>query len=93
MDDQDATGRDPRRPASVVGAGRLDTVATVDEQQAQRRLPPPRHGGRRADDGDHPVLQTGPGDVLAEHPERVHEPELGVDRLGVVVLPAGLVLL
>ena len=48
---------------------------------------------RPADDRDDLVLEPGARDRAAEDRQRVHQPELGVDEGGVVVLPAGLVLL
>ena len=48
---------------------------------------------RVADDRDDDVLEPGRVDRAAEERQRVHAAGLGVDDLGVVVLPAGLVLL
>ena len=49
--------------------------------------------GRVADDRDHGVLESGALDRAAEERKRVDAAGRGIDHLGVVVLPPGLVLL
>lgn len=93
VDHQDAAGGDPRRPALVVGAGRLVGVPAVDEQQRQRAAPERGDVAGAADDRGHLVLQPGAGDGAPELAQRVQLADLRVHQGRVVVLPAGLVLL
>ena len=86
-------GDDVGGPQVVVEAGRLLAVAAVDEQERQRRRPGPRDERRAADHRDHRVLEAGVVDGLAEVRERVHLADGGVDEVGLVPLPPGLVLL
>ena len=93
MDAQRAAGRHVRRPQLVVAVGGFGAVAAVDEQQGQGRGPEATHGGRVAHDRDHRPLQPGVEHGPTEPGQGVHAPHLGVDQVGFVPLPAGLVLL
>ena len=72
--------RDVRRPAGVVGAGRLDAVAAVDEHERRRRRPVAGDVGRAPDDGDDVVLQPGVVDRGPEERQRVHLARCGRRR-------------
>ena len=82
------------RPALVVDAGGLVAVAAVDEQEAPAAWPSAGATvGRVADHRDHRALEAGVVDRPAEARQRVHLPDRGVDEVGLVPLPARLVLL
>ena len=93
VEDEHAARRDVRRPGLVVGQHNVEGVTAVDEHQPERRGPVRGDRRRVADDGDHGVLEPGVLDRAAEERQRVHAARLGIDDLGVVVLPPGLVLL
>ncbi len=93
VEDEHAARRDVRRPGLVVGEHHVQSVTAVDEHEPERRAPVRGDRGRVADDGDHGVLESGVLDRAAEERQRVHAAGLGIDDLGVVVLPPGLVLL
>jgi hypothetical protein len=77
----------------VVGPGRLGAVAAVDEEQGERRGPVGREGRRIGHDGDDRAFEPGVVNGAPEGRQRVDLPDVGVDEVGLVPLPAGLVLL
>ena len=77
----------------VVGHRDVLGVPAVDEQEAERRPPRARDRDRVADDRDHDVLEAGRVDRAPEERQRVHAPGLGIDDLGIVMVPTRLVLL
>jgi hypothetical protein len=93
VDGERAAGDEVGGPQLVVGPGRLDAVTAVDEQERQRSGPRPGHERRLAHDGDDRALEAGVVDRAAEVGQRVHQAHGGVDEVGLVPLPAGLVLL
>ena len=90
---REAAGGHHRSPHLVVEAGRLLTVTPVDEQQGQRGGPVPANRRCVTDQGDHHVIETSPVDGPPEVGQGVEQAELGVDEIGLVPLPAHLVLL
>src|ERR1019366_6124174 len=88
-----AAGAHPRRPALVVGDRCRLGVAAGDEQHPEGGSPDPADVRRGPDDGDDVLLESGRGHGSAEMRQRIEPASGRVDDLGVVVLPARLVLL
>ncbi len=80
-------------PAGVVGAGRLDAVPAVDEHQGRRHRPVAGDHRRLTDHRHDPVLQPGVRIVSRNVGSVSISPVRASTSDGVVVLPAGLVLL
>ena len=93
VDRQRAAGGHPPGPALVVRHRRLLGVPAVDEHQAQRRAPEPGHIGRTAHHDHHVIFESGCGQRGPQRRQRVQAAGPRVDQSGIVVLPAGLVLL
>ncbi len=88
-------GATQRRPALVVGTGPAASVWPPSmNSMPERRPPQPRHVGRPADDRDHVVVRGRRAASVARNVRQGVQPAgRRVDQAGVVVLPAGLVLL
>ena len=76
-----------------VGPGGSLAVSAIDEAEGERTVPTSGQGGGVADDAHHGRLQAGPGDGAAPVRQRVDPAHLGIDEIGLVVLPSALVLL
>src|SRR5690606_19837266 len=93
VDDEEAAVGDVRGPPLVVGGGVFVGVAAVDEDEGERGGPEGGDAGGAADQGDHQVRRARAVEGAAGGGEGVHQTQLRVDGLRVVVVPAGLLLL
>ena len=93
MDGQPPAHGDVRGPPAEVGPGRLIPVAAVNETERERAVPARGERGGVADDAHHRAFEPGRGDGAAPLRQGVDAADRGVDEVGLVVVPPGLVLL
>ena len=93
MDQQGAALDQVWHPAVVVGVCRPTSVAAVDEQERQRDGPGRCDRRRVTNQGHHRALEVRLVDRVPELRQGVDHVHRGIDEVGLVPLPAGLVLL
>ena len=92
MNRQRSTQHNMWRPSLVVRSCRFFAMATVDEQERDRRRPPSCNRRRSPNDCEHNIVQIGVVDGVAKRRQRVHQSGTRINKRSVVVFPTSLVL-
>jgi len=91
VDRQHSAGRHMTGPGPIVAERRLHRMAAIDEQEADRPLPPAAQQGRRSDQRHDRVFKTRARNRAPEFGQRVDPAQLGIEQVRVVILFSGLV--